>query len=117
MAFPTYGKNLLAAYREQPAPLMRRTDMESGPSKQARIARRRLVPRSCSYQYTQAEYAQFKAWVDSEGAVNWFDWIDPFDGSTKQARLQLGQYEARPVSAGAGRTLDWIVTLTLETYE
>ena len=117
MAFPPIGKILLDPYREKPAPLTRRTDMESGPPKQARIARRRMVQRPCAYRFSATEYATFKTWVDTEGAENWFSWVDPYDGSTKQARLLLGQYEGQPVKTEDGAELEWVVNFTIETFE
>jgi hypothetical protein len=117
MAFPLIGKFLLDPYREKPAALTRRTDMESGPPKQARKARRRIVQRPCAYRFTQVEYTTFKAWVDSEGAEIWFNWTDPYDGSTKPARLVLGQYEGQPVKTEDGAALEWVVNFTLETFE
>jgi hypothetical protein len=117
MAFPLIGKFLLDPYREKPAPLTRRTNMDGGLPKQARIARRRMVQRPCAYRFTAAEFTTFKAWVDSEGAESWFNWTDPFNGSTKQARLVLGQYEGQPVAEQDGAPLEWVVNFTLETFE
>ncbi len=116
MSFPTYGKHLLP-YLVKPAPLMRRTEMETGPAKQARIAQSRPVKRECRYQFTATEFGSFNTWLDTEGAEGWFDWDDPQDGATKQAMVTLGGYEAEMVPTSDGSEMDWIVNLTLETYE
>ena len=117
MAFPAIGYLMLDSYAERPAPLMRRTEMESGPAKQARIAPRRPVQRACTYHFSAAEYETFIAWVDSEGAEALFDWTDPRTGTVKQAQLVRGQYEAIPVKKTDGAPLEWRVSFLLEIYE
>jgi hypothetical protein len=118
MAFPAIGKHLIKGYGEKPAPLMRRTEMERGPAKQARIGQRRPVRRPCRYRYTADEYETFLTWVDNEGAEAFFDWTDPRTGTVKQAQLVLGQYEAEIDKSGPdGAPLEWIVKIELEVYE
>lgn len=117
MAFPTYGKHLLKSFGEKPAPLVDRTQMEKGPAKQRRRVKRRPVARPCAYLYTLAEYAQFKTWVDTEGANSTFDWTDPLTGTTKLAQLVGGLYEAKARKGQNGGELEMVVTFELEVYE
>ena len=123
MAFPTYGKLLLAEYTEQPASAILRTEMESGPPKQAMIKSRVMVTRSLTYIYTASEFASFKVWVRdtiSRGA-DWFDYVDPADGATKQGRLVVSQngspYSAKATTSAIGSVLSWEVSMQVETWE
>lgn len=117
MAFPSIGQFLLDGYGERPQPLARRTQMESGPAKQARIAQRRPVRRPCRYRLSAAEYATFLAWFDSEGAGALFDWTDPRTGTTKTAQLVDAVYEADMVKGQEAGPVEWVVSFQIEVYE
>lgn len=120
MAFPNYGKLKLAPYNENPESAIRRTTMETGPAKQARIKSRVMVDRSVVIRYTGTEFASFKSWFkssDCNWGAAWFDWTDPIDNTVKQARIVNGAYTANPRSAGDGAPVEWDVALTLETWE
>jgi hypothetical protein len=116
--WPSYGR-LLTPLKERPEPAVDRTQMEDGLAKQGQRDYRQLVGRELQYRYTNSEYRSWKTWFRDEisrgGA--WFDWPDPFDGVTKKARIRRGRYEAESRNAGAGLPPDWVVTLTIETWD
>lgn len=114
-----YGKLLLRDYGEKPQTALLRTDMESGPPKQARVRSKQLVQRPVIIDYSNAEYATFKTWFSgtlSYGA-NWFFWTDPRDGVSKQVRIVNGDYEAKSYVTSEGDGLRWEVSLALESWE
>lgn len=119
MAFPSIGKINLSSYTEKPESAVLRSEMESGPSKQALIKSRVMVPRSVTLLFDATEYATFKAWfksADCLSGANWFDWVDPIDGATKQARIKNGEYDPRPRSGNEGEQLKWSVSMIIETW-
>lgn len=92
-----------------------RTQMEAGPAKQRRISTRLMVTRSVELLIdSKANYLLFAAWVkaDLTMGADWFDWLDPVDGTTKAARLVNGEYTATPYGSDA-----WRVSATFETWE
>lgn len=120
MPFPSTGKLSLSGYSEKPESALLRSEMESGPAKQALIKSRVMVERSITLHYSFAEYAAFKAWfksTDCNRGASWFDWLDPIDGATKQARLKNGDYDALPRSGGEGAVLEWDVSMIIETWD
>lgn len=117
-SFPTYGQLDLDAYREQPQPAVIRTEMDSGLVKQARIYPKQLKQRPVKMIYSATEKASFETWLDSTiNLVDWFDWEDPADGTTKQARIVGGIYDANPFASSPGSPLSYEVSFTLETIE
>jgi len=118
-AFPTYGLFLFEGYAEQPQSGLKRTEMESGPAKQAVVRSRVMVHRPIKYRFNATDYASFKTFVKDTliGGSDWFDWSDPVDGVTKQARIVSGEYQGRAVSIGEGVLPEWEVSFSLETWE
>lgn len=113
-----YGRLLLNGYGEQPESVLLRTEMESG-AKQARIRSLALVARPVVYDYSNAEYADFKTWhrdTINRGA-SYFFWTDPHDGVSKLTRIVRGEYEARAYVASQGDELRWEVSMEIETSE
>jgi len=118
MTWPNYGV-LLAPLEEQPRSVILRTSMESGPAKQRRRVSLQSIDRPLKYQYTAAEYALWLVWYRTtiNYGNDWFDWPDPRDGATKQARIISGDYQAKSHVKSRGAPVGWIVSLTLETLE
>lgn len=114
-----YGKLLLRDYGERPESAILRTDMESGPAKQAKVRSKVLVSRSVNIDYSNTEYGQFKTWFNGTlgYGANWFYWTDPRDGGSKLARIVRGEYEAKAYVKSMGDELRWQVSLTLESWE
>ena len=117
-AFPSYGEFLLDGFGEQPESPLVRTNMESGPVKQAKLRSKIRVVRNVTYRFTNAEYVTWKTWHKTTVAFGalWFDWINPLDGATVQGRIINGLYNAISFDGGDG-TLKWDVGFALETYE
>jgi hypothetical protein len=117
MAFPTYAKLLHEPYRVQREPAVLRTDMESGPPKQAKLKSRVMVTRELAYAFGSiTDYTNFLTWfkTDINRGASWFDWTDPVDGVVKQARIVAGTLdEERP-----NRQMDvWVISFKIETWD
>lgn len=114
--FPSYAKILIAGYGEQRESALLRTDMESGPPKQAKVKSRVMVTRPATILLkSRADYLAFVAWFanDLDEGVAWFDFFDQVSKTTKSGRFSGGGLEASP----AGSTLDaWKITTKLETW-
>ena len=105
---------LLEGYGEQPEPAVLRTEMESGPPKQARVLSRVMVTRPVvCYFATVANYQTFMAWFRDgiNYGADWFHWPDPVDGTSKLARIVGGKVASTAISRR-----QWRVTFSLETW-
>lgn len=109
-AFPSYASIMRDGYGEQREPALLRSEMESGPARQAKVRSRVMVTRPIKvYLATNADYQAFITWFRdtiNEGA-DWFDWTDPVDGVTKSVRFVGGGLSGSPLSAASG---GWFVT-------
>lgn len=108
--FPSYAKLLREGFSEQRESALLRTEMESGPPKQARVKSRVMVTRPVKIMLDNlADYQAFVEWFATdlaEGAL-WFDWADPVSGTTRQVRFVGGGLSAAPVAVVAGHwTID-----------
>lgn len=114
--FPTGGKITFSGFKRNRVSNILRSDMEAGPSKQAKRSFRDFINFPVTYIFTDTEYAAFDVWVrDTISAVDWFDWIDPVSGSTIQARIINGDIsEAVPLNPQMDT---WLVKFMLETLE
>jgi len=115
--FPSYAKLLLDGFGENPESAVLRTEMESGPKKQAQVRSRALVTRPMRCLFTsKADHESFKAWFRNDiarGAV-WFDWTDTVTGTVKKAQIVGGKIESKPTRKDLER---WIVSFELETWD
>lgn len=115
--FPAYAKVLFDGFGENPESAVLRTEMESGPKKQAQVRSRALVVRPMRCLFTsKADYLSFETWFRTDikrGAV-WFDWTDPVSGTVKKAQIVNGKIEAKPTRKDMER---WIVSFELETWD
>lgn len=114
--FPVEGLLLLDGFSEQPRPGVLRTDMDSGPPKQAPIESLLLNQRPVVYLFkSKADYQTFFSWWrDTIVRTGWFDWTDPVSATTKRARIAGGQIQPRPRRGDLG---SWEVSMVLETLE
>lgn len=114
--FPTYAKLLFNGFAVEQAPAVRRTNMESGPPKQAKILSRVMVTRAVTYKISSAaDYTSFMVWFNTTlgYGVSWFDWTDPVDSVVKTARIVDGKIKCVPVV----KTLaEWDIHFNLETW-
>lgn len=93
-----------------------RTEMTAGPAKQAkRLAKNRTIY-NVNYFYTAAELIAFRSWFNntaSSGAA-FFNWDDPTDDVTKDARIVNGSFQAAPAN---GLMKHYNVSMQIEVYE
>lgn len=115
-SWPSYAGLRVEGFAEVRESAVERTEMESGPPKQARVRSRVMVRREVVvYLETKADYVAFVAWFrDSiaEGA-DWFTWTDPVDGASKQARVVAGEGLRAQPSPGLRY---WTIPLMIETW-
>lgn len=114
-AWPAYAAFLADGFGVRRESALTRTEMESGPPKQARTRSRTMVERSGSVLLrSKTDYIAFMDWIetDLDGGSAWFDWVDPLSQSTRQARLLATPFEAQAVR---GLNL-WRLPITLETW-
>lgn len=100
-AFPAYAKLLRDGFSERRESALLRSEMESGPAKQAKVRSRVMVTRPVRVMVNSlADYQAFIAWFRdtiNEGA-DWFDWLDPVDNVTKSVRFVGGGMDAEPAA-------------------
>ena len=114
-SFPSYAKILFAGFSEKRESALLRTEMESGPPKQARIKSRVLVERAAAILLTSnADYLRFVDWFskDIDEGTAWFDFKDPVSQTTKQARFVGGGLEGTP----SGALSTWTINTKIETW-
>lgn len=115
--WPSYAQILRDGYTVTRESALSRTEMESGPPKQARVRSRVMVRRAVTVRLsTKAHYLSFLAWLSStinEGA-SWFDWPDPVDGQTKLARIVASEGIQQTFSGGSMN--EWRIPLMIETW-
>ena len=113
--FPAYAQLLATGFAEQRESALLRTEMESGPPKQAKIKSRVMVTRPVTILLSsKADYQSFVEWFSTaidEGA-DWFDWRDPVSGAVKQARFVGGGIEATP----SGVFSAWTINTKIEAW-
>jgi len=114
--FPSYAELLISGYGEKRESVLLRTEMESGPPKQARIKSRVMVERAVAIRLMSlADYQAFVAWfaLDLDEGAGWFDFNDPVSGVSKPARFVGGGLEATPTTA---RLNGWTINAKIETW-
>lgn len=110
--FPDYACLLLAGFTEQADYGVLRSEMDNGIAKQRPRRSIPIVTRDATISVgSLADKRLFDQWtrVELSGGAGWFDWTDPLDGVTKQARIVSGQYQW----SSPGRV--WRATCQIET--
>lgn len=108
---PSYVCILLDGYTEAPDYGVLRSDME-GLAKQRPRWSKSITTRDCQLLVeSNADKILFDTWVrtDLNYGAGWFDYADPLDGQTKQARIVGGRYEW----TSPGRI--WVAQCQIET--
>ena len=110
------GKITFSGFKRQRVSSVIRSDMESGPAKQALRASRDYIRFPVTYLFTATEYAAFDTWVsDTIVIVGSFDWTDPVSGTLKEARIVNGDIsDATPLNP---HMANWIVKFVLEVLD
>lgn len=103
--FPSYAKILRDGFAVKRESALLRSEMESGPPKQAKVRSRVMIERPVRVIVeTLADYNSFVTWFSTtinEGN-DWFDWTDPVDGVTKAVRFVGGGLDASPAATTQG---------------
>jgi hypothetical protein len=115
-SFPGYAKILFNGYQERRESALLRSEMESGPAKQAKIKSRVMVTRTCNiYLASLGDYKLFVSWYAneiSEGAL-WFTYQDPIAGNAIMARFMDGGLTATPLSDDVD---SWQINAKIESW-
>jgi hypothetical protein len=116
-ALPSYVGILRDGFAIQRQSAVLRSDMESGPPKQAKILSRVLVPRAVTFSLkTLADYNSFIVWFrdDLVRGAEWFTWTDPVDNVSKLARIVGGVLESEEPH---GSLNAWRIRCRMETWD
>lgn len=114
--FPSYAQILFKDFSQKKESALLRTEMESGPPKQAKIKSMVMIVRNVKiYLSSKADFNSFETWYDSElsNGASWFDFIDPVSGSVIQARFRDGGYSSQPMTADMQ---NWEITAQIESW-
>jgi len=117
MAFPTTARLLLPAPLSMDSALLR-TNMESGPVKQAKIKSLQNNRRDLVYRMTGDEYDAFKNWHKTEinRGATYYPWID-LDGTERQVLMVDGKYTDTQVRIADDSPVEYEVAYTVEWLE
>lgn len=114
--FPAYASLLFDGFGEKRESGLLRSEMESGPPKQAKIKSRVMVKRPVGILVKSlADYNSFISWFSTtinEGA-DWFDWTDPVTNATKSARFVEGGLDSSPLTPVLN---GWVIKAAIETW-
>jgi hypothetical protein len=113
---PSYVKILFDGYAQRRESGILRTEMESGPPRQARFKTRVMITRSAKlYITSKANFANFETWFmnDLAGGSLFFNMPDPISGTTISARFVGGTFTANPLSSAMA---DWEISCEIENW-
>jgi len=114
--FPAYANILFNGYNKKRESALLRSEMESGPPKQARVRYNVMEVHSVKiYVSSNADFQSFENWYSNnlnEGA-SWFDFTDPVTLSIVQARFKDGGYTATPMTPDME---NWEITAQIERW-
>lgn len=114
--FPTYAKILFQDYSRKKESALIRTEMESGPPKQAKYQSKVMLTRSVKIFFnSKADFINFETWYDVtlDQGSGWFDYVDEISGSTVSARFVNGGYTCAPLSAKMDK---WQISAQIESW-
>lgn len=119
MSWGDYGRLRLDSYGQKPQSVVGRTEFDRGPAKQSRRSNLQAIHHSLVVDFSADEYANWLTWYRDtvNRGADWFAWLDPQDGATKDAQILNGLYEADPYSEQTGGPLAWSVSFVLVTME
>lgn len=115
-ALPDYVCILADGFNVTRESALIRTDMDSGPPKQAKMKSRVMVTQGVSlFLNTRADYQAFEQWYtnDINCGASWFDYPDPISGVNIKARFKNGGYKSSPLSANMEQ---WKITAEIEYW-
>ena len=93
-----------------------RSEMESGPPKQAKIKSRVMIVSEVTFILSsRVNYQYFMTWFNTTlqyGSL-WFDWVNPISEQTEQVRIKGGDISATPVNS---TFTHWNIKASLESW-
>lgn len=113
---PAYAKLMFDSYSQKREPAILRTDMESGPPRQAKIRSRVMLTRTVKIVIESLNnFNSFETWFKNDlqyGAL-FFNMTDPVTKTTIEARFVSGEYTSRPMAS----TLNvWQIDAEIESW-
>ena len=115
-SLPSYAKILFDSYSRKKESALIRTEMESGPPKQAKFQSKVMITRNVKiYFASKADFINFETWYDTtlDQGSGWFDYVDEISGITVSARFVNGGYESSPLSAKMDK---WQISAKIESW-
>lgn len=113
---PSYVKISFDSYSQKRESGILRTDMESGPPRQARFKTRVMITRNAKLIIeSKANFQAFETWFmnDLAGGSLFFNMTDPVSKQTIEARFVGGEYTATPMTS----TLNiWQIDCQIENW-
>lgn len=114
--FPSYAQILYSGYSQKKESALLRTEMDSGPPKQAKVKSKVMIVRSVKiYLSSKSDFVSFESWYDNDlsNGASWFDFVDPVSGITIQARFRDGGYTSQPMTPAMN---NWEVSAQIESW-
>jgi hypothetical protein len=118
-AWPDYAKVLMEQYSESRESALIRTEMESGPPKQARVRSRVMIQRKLTAAFaSDADYLAFLDWYadDIEEGALWFEFFDDVREAVVLARFVEGGLHANAIRKPSEAVFIWELPCKLETW-
>lgn len=113
---PVYARIMFDSYSQKREPAVLRTDMESGPPRQAKIRSRVMLTRTVRIVIESlANFQAFETWFkeDIQYGSLFFNMRDPVSKTTVEARFVGGEYTARPLT---GTLTLWQIDASIESW-
>ena len=114
--FPSYAQILYDGFSQERESALIRTEMDSGPPRQAKIKSRVMITRNVNiYLDSKTSLTDFETWYQDtiNYGASWFDFTDPITGLVVQARFSDGGYTITPLSAKLDH---WKLGTKIETW-
>ena len=113
---PVYARIMFDSYSQKRDSAILRTDMESGPPRQAKIRSRVMLTRTVRIVIESlANFQLFETWFkdDINYGADFFNMRDPVSKATIEARFVGGEYVSRPLT---GTLTLWQIDASIESW-
>ena len=113
---PSYARLMFNEYQQKRESAILRTEMESGPPKQAKVRSRVMLTRSVKIVIESLDnFKLFETWFkdDLDYGALFFNMTDPVTKLTIEARFVGGEYTARPLIAAMNV---WQIEASIESW-
>lgn len=113
---PAYARLMFDGYQQKRESAILRTDMESGPPRQAKIRSRVMLTRTVKIVIESLDnFKLFETWFknDIQYGADFFNMKDPVTKLTIEARFVGGEYVAKPLT---GTLNIWEIDASIESW-